>query len=606
GGPMGRQFPLDMDLIERIEFIPGPGGAVYGQNAMFGVVNVVTRDGAGLGGAELAAAYRHPQVMREGRATWGRKFDNGLDVLVSASGMRSRGEDRFMTFGATGVSGVAAGLDGERSRQFFGRIAGGAWSFEHAYGKRRKDDPTGAFLSDPLVSGQFQGDLYAVTQLQFQDRFAGDTLDVSARLFAGEQRYTSHLVFGTAYSFPMSADWRGVELRLLSTAAVAHKLMFGVEAQQNTRIDQAMQNLADPAADRLIRSPRHRVGVYAQDEWRLDPALLATLGLRIDRNDTAGSRFSPRAALIWQATPATSFKALFGRAHREPNAYERDYEDGVSQIANPALKGESIDTLELVADHRVAPDLSLRGSVYQWVMRNLVTLGVEPGQRPHAIPVGREGQRARPGAFGRQVLRRRVRLARQRVDAGRDPSWRARLLNSPRPLGKVNVSALLPWAGLARRLRTALRQPPPDAGRQRARRLCAFAPATEHLGAGPRLGGGAGHPQPLDKRYAHPARTPTGRTPSSRTAAACACSSAGASDGHGVESIPVRAPRAPALLPALLMALLLVFSGAYPITLPQLLRLPLEQLLRLEISAPARGIGAAAASAPAPSARSVR
>lgn len=448
GGPMGRQFPLDMDLIERIEVIPGPGGAVYGQNAMFGVVNVVTRDGAGLGGAELAAAYRHPQVMREGRATWGRKFDNGLDVLVSASGMRSRGEDRFMTFGATGVSGVAAGLDGERSRQFFGRIAGGAWSFEHAYGKRRKDDPTGAFLSDPLVSGQFQGDLYAVTQLQFQDRFAGDTLDVSARLFAGEQRYTSHLVFGTAYSFPMSADWRGVELRLLSTAAVAHKLMFGVEAQQNTRIDQAMQNLADPAADRLIRSPRHRVGVYAQDEWRLDPALLATLGLRIDRNDTAGSRFSPRAALIWQATPATSFKALFGRAHREPNAYERDYEDGVSQIANPALKGESIDTLELVADHRVAPDLSLRGSVYQWVMRNLVTLGVEPvsglTQYQSGEKVSARGLELSADKSFAAGARLRGSVSMQDVTQ----AGGARLLNSPRLLGKVNVSAPLPWAGL--------------------------------------------------------------------------------------------------------------------------------------------------------------
>lgn len=36
GGPIGRDFPLDMDLVERIEFIPGPGGAVYGQNAMLG------------------------------------------------------------------------------------------------------------------------------------------------------------------------------------------------------------------------------------------------------------------------------------------------------------------------------------------------------------------------------------------------------------------------------------------------------------------------------------------------------------------------------------------------------------------------------------------
>src|SRR5580700_4162049 len=45
-GPSGRELPLDLDLIERIEFIPGPGGAVYGQNAMFAVVNIVTRTGA--------------------------------------------------------------------------------------------------------------------------------------------------------------------------------------------------------------------------------------------------------------------------------------------------------------------------------------------------------------------------------------------------------------------------------------------------------------------------------------------------------------------------------------------------------------------------------
>ena len=57
---MARPRELDQDLIERIEVIPGPGGAVYGQNALFGVINVVTRDGAGLNGTEVAAAWQSP------------------------------------------------------------------------------------------------------------------------------------------------------------------------------------------------------------------------------------------------------------------------------------------------------------------------------------------------------------------------------------------------------------------------------------------------------------------------------------------------------------------------------------------------------------------
>ncbi|MDH4061750.1 MAG: TonB-dependent receptor plug domain-containing protein, partial [Aquincola sp.] len=93
GGPVGHDFPLDMALVERIEFIPGPGGAVYGQNAMFGVVNVITRNGYDLDGVELAAAAQHPQRLREGRASWGKRMDNGVDVVFSASGLHSRGED---------------------------------------------------------------------------------------------------------------------------------------------------------------------------------------------------------------------------------------------------------------------------------------------------------------------------------------------------------------------------------------------------------------------------------------------------------------------------------------------------------------------------------
>mgnify|MGYP007111985163 CR=1 FL=1 len=73
-----------------------------------------TRSGAAVNGAEAAAGYHRLQKAGEARLTWGRQFDSGMDVLVSASGYRARGQNLFLDYGATGMSGLAAGMDGER------------------------------------------------------------------------------------------------------------------------------------------------------------------------------------------------------------------------------------------------------------------------------------------------------------------------------------------------------------------------------------------------------------------------------------------------------------------------------------------------------------
>lgn len=467
----GRAFPLDMDLIERIEFIPGPGGAVYGQNALFGVVNVVTRDGAGVDGAELAAAYQNPQSARQGRATWGKKLDNGLDVLLSASAYKARGEDHFFEYpGASGVndffwlpseSGVARGMDGEKDKEVFAHLARGPWSFDFSYGDRRKDDPTAQYFSEPLRPGQYQGEKHLLTQLQYQDTVAGGTLQVSGRLFLGRERYAALFFYPDSGGLPSSipwlatgsSDWQGVEMRLLSTAWSGHKLLLGLEYQNNSRQDQTNEDTANPANSIVIPGSGWRAGIYAQDEWTLGETLTATLGLRFDRNNVTGNAVSPRAALIWKATPDTHVKALYGRAHRAPNAFERDYFDGVSQVANPSLDGEIIDTLELVLDHRAGQNLSLRGSVYQWSMKGLVTLGVDPATSHLPKPLSQY-------QTGEDVEARGIELS-----ADQTWNWGGRLRgslsyqdvayasgggldNSPRLLGKLNFSGPLAATGL--------------------------------------------------------------------------------------------------------------------------------------------------------------
>jgi outer membrane receptor for ferrienterochelin and colicin len=445
-GPSGRELPIDMDLVERIEFIPGPGGAVYGQNAMFAVVNIVTRTAAEMNGAEVAVGDQQPQSLIEGRASWGRHLDNGVDVLMSVSGMNDRGQNLFFTYGASGKSGIAWGLDADRTKQFFASIARGPWSFEFVYGLEHKDDPTALYFSDPLVPGQYQETGYALTQLRYQDNFASDTLHVSARVFTGNDVSNERLSFGNIYyAFPSTPDLAGFETSVVSTALASHTLMLGLEAQDNYNIDQAEIVAADPALDVHNPGSGYRVGLYGQDEWRLWSALAATLGLRVDRNNTTGTALSPRLALIWQATPETTAKAHYGIAHRAPNAFEDLDVSGFTEGSHSlGLSGETINTLEFDLDHRIGRDFALRAAAYQWTLRNLILQNNVSEIYQNDQPVDTHGIELSTDKTWDSGARLRDSVSLQHA------SYRsgADVVNSPKVLGKLNFSSPLPIYGL--------------------------------------------------------------------------------------------------------------------------------------------------------------
>ncbi|MDE2371546.1 MAG: TonB-dependent receptor [Burkholderiales bacterium] len=445
---VGRDFPLDLDLIDRIEFIAGPGGAVYGQNAMFAVINVVTRKGAGLDGVQLAASGELPQSARQGRASWGRRLDNGVDLLLSVSGLRSRGRDLALDFGAADVSGVAVGLDGERSKQFFASAERGPWAFEFAYGDRRKDDAIGTYQSEPLTAGQYQRDRLMLSQLRYHMAWPGDAWQLAARVFVGGERYTGPFIYGGDATLETgSSDWRGVELQLLSTAWNGHKLMAGIEYQASTRLDQSFVDVGAPANTVDLPGAGWRAGVYAQDEWSVAPGLAATLGLRHDSTRAGRNALSPRVGLTWQVGAETSLKALAGRAYRAPNVFESNF-SYVDQTSNPALRGESIDTLELVADRRVGKDLALRASAYRWSLRDLITLGIDPvsglSQYQNGTRATAQGLELSARQGWRSGASLRASLSYQHAhNVDGTPS-----VNSPRWLARLDLAGPLPGSEL--------------------------------------------------------------------------------------------------------------------------------------------------------------
>lgn len=503
--PVGREFPVDMALIEQIEFFPGPGSATYGHNAMLGVVNIVTRKGADLNGAELMLSAERLHHAREGRLSWGKRFKNGVDLLISTSGLRAKGADRYFEFGESGVSGVAAGLDRERLQQFYARVSQGPVSAELIQSSRRKDDPTGSFFSDPLVADQFEHDIYRLANLQYEDNFLSNTLRLSGRLFVGHLQYNGLLSYdGEGYAYPAVGHWRGTEWRLLSTAWANHKIVLGLEAQTNIRTEQAELVLTNTSFDSRVRKSGYRVGLFAQDEWRMHPDVTATLGLRADRSDNGRTAISPRLALIWQAAPPTTLKMLMGRAHRDPNFSERDFENNYAIASNPGLRGERLENVEAIVDHLVNDDLSVRASMYRWTIKDLIVQGIDPvtgfaqfqtgtgmvsrGLELSANKTWAGGLQLRGSLSLQQSARLDASISQSRVHA----------------LARLNVSKPLPWAGLKLAYELRIDDARPDLTGAQAG---AYAISNVHLttsSLAPGLEVSVTVRNLFDKRYAHP------------------------------------------------------------------------------------------------------
>lgn len=281
--------------------------------------------------------------------------------------------------------------------------------------------------------------------MQYNDNFVNDTLNVLGRLFIGKYDYDSPLVYEGQKTLSTGPSfWHGAELRFVSSAIANHKLMAGVEYQNNTHIKQTFEYLENPADNLSVRSSVVRTGIYLQDEWRITNTISSTLGVRYDYNNWIGNRLSPRGALIWQATPTAAFKAIYGRAHRSPNSYERDYGDGVSQISNPGLRGETIDAAELVADYFPEPNLNLRASLYAWDVYNIIALGFNPLLEASQYQQTHDKVRAR----GIELYFDKTWNwgARLRSSFGiQDASQKgSHIANSPQLLGKINVLLPIP------------------------------------------------------------------------------------------------------------------------------------------------------------------
>ncbi|NEX60654.1 TonB-dependent receptor plug domain-containing protein [Noviherbaspirillum galbum] len=437
---IGTEALLDVDLIERVEFVAGPGSSVYGANAFFGVINVVTRSARAMPGAQAVVALGS-NGSRTARASYGWRDENGAELLISATDFRTNGEDlRFAEFASAGnPGGLVRGLDADRYQSVLLKTSAGPFSLRLAHVERTKSVPTASFVQDFNDPRSRTVDAQTLVDAGYRHAVSGDT-DVSVRLFGGAYDYNGDYVYdGSVQRDGSRARWQGAEARIMTTRFDRHKLVAGVEWQDDVR---RRQFNYDASASHLdIDNPGSRKGIYLQDEVTLREDLLLNAGVRHDRLSATGGTTNPRLGLIWKASPATTLKALYGTAYRAPNAYELYYQillEG-GQKANPALRPERVRSWEFVAERHLATDTRLTASVFRNQVSNLISQVQDPADGllvfRNLDSVTAQGVELEVERASQQGDRLRASFSLQQV---RDEATGAAPTNAPRRLAKLN------------------------------------------------------------------------------------------------------------------------------------------------------------------------
>jgi vitamin B12 transporter len=365
---------MTTENVDRIEVVRGPFSALYGSDAIGGVVQVFTRS---------------PEQGISGRAAG----EVGNQGSGRGSGSFAIGEG---VFGATGSYSYTA-FDGTRpntdwrqrngSARLEARLSEGsrvAVEGSILDGEVGNPGAVGSPFGSPTARGLFREERIAVPgAFALSD---SNHLDV---LFASVRSKPGFVDVG----FASQTDAQTLQARVADTARLGDHQLTGFASWERWKVDDA-SNFGPN-----IQDGRTTIwGVGAQDAWTLG-AFIVTAGLRYDHNSAFGEAWSPRGTISWLSEDRL-WKIRFsgGTGFRAPTVGELFYPFS----GNPDLQPETSVSWELGAEYYVCNEGRAEISLFWNDLTNLIvydfatqtnlnvgkarTRGVEVGWRQTILP----------------------------------------------------------------------------------------------------------------------------------------------------------------------------------------------------------------------------
>ncbi len=344
--------PIDLD-IERVEFVLGPGSALYGPNVDKGVMHIITRSPLQHQGTflSLAGGIRGPdgcvgctptentQGVYQGVLRHAGLFSENVGYKISAlyfNGNDWRYVDPVEQFNREAA--IAAGANPDTLR-----IGARDFGAERLTGDARVDwrvnEKTSFIFAGGLSNMMSSIELTGLGAAQAENwtYWYAQTRFRTGNLFA--QFYYNRSNAGD--SFTLRDGLPVVDKSSLWTAQVQHFTPTGTKQRWTYGADFIATN---PDTEGTINGRNenddniYELGGYLQSETNLSPNFDIVLAARLDWHNRVDKLvFSPRAGVVWKPSSEHSFRATYNRAFSQPTSINLSLDLSASPILGPFI-----------------------------------------------------------------------------------------------------------------------------------------------------------------------------------------------------------------------------------------------------------------------------
>jgi iron complex outermembrane receptor protein len=321
--------------VDRIEVISGPGGTLWGANAVNGVINIITRRSAETQGGLVDASGGDSGWRAATR--WGGTLTSGT-YRVYALGF---GEGHAFL-----PDGTSAGDD------WHGRQAGFRADFGSADALSTVQGDIYENRTDPLSGRRRGGNLLG----RWTTRLSDGSLRVQA-YYDQQDRSDSGVTGGSSIETVNTLDVQ-VERDLV---VGAHEIVWGL-GHRSWR--DRFTNSTNPFVLEPARQTVQLSNVFAQDTLAVSRDVKLIYGLKLEYSSFSQWAVMPDVRLGWQATPANYLWTAVSRAARPPSRLERDLTAPGIVETSPQFRSEKLTAYEVGWRTQPAPTLNASVSAF--------------------------------------------------------------------------------------------------------------------------------------------------------------------------------------------------------------------------------------------------